>query len=395
MLLDRGYTGHEHLSSVGLVHMNGRLYDPAVRRFLGPDNFIQDPYNTQNFNRYSYVLNSPLVYTDPSGESILGAVIIGIAVGVTSNAIINIINDVPWWHGEGKSAVIGGVSGALSCGIGKIASSWMSQALMHGATGGAMSAIDGESFITGFASGAFSSMLSSGLGGISFKSADLRNAVIIASGGLSGGVGSVIAGGNFWKGVRQGLITAGLNHMMHVGYNALEKKWKVDKWLVEAEENGVDTESKPIESVETVYNSINAVQDLKDMYRAGRGRQYKVSVKPGNVDEYATTNGTKKTMVFYTSAFTDYRTLFSTIYHEGVHLLQFAYNKHLILSKKHGRSVTDLYLEFQAYKAEYNISGNVFAWNEMMKYHGVLLKYKSRVQSFRNMSDLNLMLPKP
>ncbi len=215
LLLDRGYTGHEHLSSVGLVHMNGRLYDPAVRRFLGPDNFIQDPYNTQNFNRYSYVLNSPLVYTDPSGESIVGAILIGIAVGVTSNAIINIINDVPWWHGAGKSAVIGGVSGALSFGIGKIASSWMSQALMHGATGGAMSAIDGESFITGFASGAFSSMLSSGLGGISFKSAYLRNAVIIASGGLSGGVGSVIAGGNFWKGVRQGLITSGLNHMMH------------------------------------------------------------------------------------------------------------------------------------------------------------------------------------
>ncbi len=224
-LLDRGYTGHEHLSSVGLVHMNGRLYDPSVRRFLGPDNFIQDPYNTQNFNRYSYVLNSPLVYTDPSGESILGAIIIGIAVGVTSNAVLNLMNDVPWWHGAGKSAVIGGVSGGLSFGIGEIATHWTNQALMHAATGGAMSAIDGESFITGFASGAFASMLSSGLGGISFKSADLRNAVIIASGGLSGGVGSVIAGGNFWKGVRQGLITAGLNHMMHATYNAIQKKY--------------------------------------------------------------------------------------------------------------------------------------------------------------------------
>ncbi len=66
--LDRGYTGHEHLQGVGLIHMNGRLYDSKLRRFLSPDNHIQNPYNTQNFNRYSYVLNNPLMYTDPSGE---------------------------------------------------------------------------------------------------------------------------------------------------------------------------------------------------------------------------------------------------------------------------------------------------------------------------------------
>ena len=33
-LLDRGFTGHEHLQTVGLIHMNGRLYDPALHRFL-------------------------------------------------------------------------------------------------------------------------------------------------------------------------------------------------------------------------------------------------------------------------------------------------------------------------------------------------------------------------
>jgi len=67
--LDRGYTGHEHLQGVGLIHMNGRLYDPKLRRFLAPDNYIQDLGNTQNFNRYGYVLNNPLLYTDPSGET--------------------------------------------------------------------------------------------------------------------------------------------------------------------------------------------------------------------------------------------------------------------------------------------------------------------------------------
>jgi RHS repeat-associated protein len=67
-VLDRGYTGHEHLQSVGLINMNGRLYDPKLHRFLQPDNFVQDPSNTQNYNRYGYVLNNPLKYTDPSGE---------------------------------------------------------------------------------------------------------------------------------------------------------------------------------------------------------------------------------------------------------------------------------------------------------------------------------------
>jgi hypothetical protein len=48
--------------------MNARLYDPALGRFLSPDPYIQDPTNTQNYNRYSYVLNNPLRYTDPTGE---------------------------------------------------------------------------------------------------------------------------------------------------------------------------------------------------------------------------------------------------------------------------------------------------------------------------------------
>jgi RHS repeat-associated protein len=64
---DRGYTGHEIMAGFGLINMNGRLYDPYLQRFLSPDNEVQDPLNTQNFNRYTYCLNNPLRYTDPSG----------------------------------------------------------------------------------------------------------------------------------------------------------------------------------------------------------------------------------------------------------------------------------------------------------------------------------------
>ena len=63
----RGYTGHEMLDPVGLVHMNGRVYDPELGRFLSADPFVQDASNLQSWNRYSYVINNPLSLTDPSG----------------------------------------------------------------------------------------------------------------------------------------------------------------------------------------------------------------------------------------------------------------------------------------------------------------------------------------
>ena len=63
----RGFTGHEHLDDFQLVHMNGRVYDPALGRFMSADPFVQFAESTQGLNRYSYVDNNPLSFTDPSG----------------------------------------------------------------------------------------------------------------------------------------------------------------------------------------------------------------------------------------------------------------------------------------------------------------------------------------
>jgi RHS repeat-associated protein len=65
---DRGFTGHEHLDDLGLVHMNGRTFDPLIGRFLQTDPFIQSPDNLQNYDRFAYCFNSPTVCTDPSGH---------------------------------------------------------------------------------------------------------------------------------------------------------------------------------------------------------------------------------------------------------------------------------------------------------------------------------------
>jgi len=67
LITNRGFTGHEHIEEVGLIHMNGRVYDQELGRFLSADPLIQAPFVTNSFNRYSYVMNNPLKYTDPTG----------------------------------------------------------------------------------------------------------------------------------------------------------------------------------------------------------------------------------------------------------------------------------------------------------------------------------------
>jgi RHS repeat-associated protein len=64
---DRGYTEHEHLDEMSVIHMNGRVYDPLIGRMMSADSYLQAPYKLQNFNRYSYVLNNPLKLVDETG----------------------------------------------------------------------------------------------------------------------------------------------------------------------------------------------------------------------------------------------------------------------------------------------------------------------------------------
>ncbi|MDX3775749.1 RHS repeat-associated core domain-containing protein [Chromatiaceae bacterium AAb-1] len=63
----KGYTGHNMVNDFEVIHMGGRTYNPILGRFMQADPFIQAPDNLQNYNRYSYVFNNPMTYTDPSG----------------------------------------------------------------------------------------------------------------------------------------------------------------------------------------------------------------------------------------------------------------------------------------------------------------------------------------
>jgi len=99
LLTGRGYTGHEHLPVFGLINMNGRLYDPVLGRFLSPDNEIQSPGFSQSYNRFSYCLNNPMLYIDPSGNTWLsnfgnwigrnaGSIMTGVYLAATAVACI-------------------------------------------------------------------------------------------------------------------------------------------------------------------------------------------------------------------------------------------------------------------------------------------------------------------
>jgi RHS repeat-associated protein len=205
---DRGYTGHQHLESVGLIHMNGRIYDPKLHRFLQPDNFVQDPYNTQNFNRYAYCINNPLKYTDPSGnifgidDVIISAIIIGAMVGGGIYAINGLRTGTFTIEGFVKSSFIGALSGAVTGGIaqgfGSIcnfstnATGFWSGAAIGGSTG----------FVTGVASSAFNSLTSGG----SIKLGQLLQDGLIGAAiggaiqGIGGGIKAQKNDSNFWTG---------------------------------------------------------------------------------------------------------------------------------------------------------------------------------------------------
>ena len=113
LFLGRGYTGHEHLPWFGLINMNARLYDPALGRFLSPDPYVQTPDFSQSFNRYSYCLNNPLRYGDPTGEYAVIDDIISMVLGGIYNVATNWGNI----HSVGQGFAyfgVGVVGGAVS-----------------------------------------------------------------------------------------------------------------------------------------------------------------------------------------------------------------------------------------------------------------------------------------
>ena len=176
LLYDRGFTGHEHLFSFGLINMNGRMYDPVMSSFLSVDNYVQAPDFSQSFNRYAYCLNNPLKYTDPDGEWV--QYVIGGLLGAWNGYSIGRAAGLEGWD-LAKATIGGAAVGAATAGIGNVASS------AYGATLG------------GAAAGAFAGAGNGLIQGLAADSKTLGTDVLngLWKGCISGAVGGYVGGG--------------------------------------------------------------------------------------------------------------------------------------------------------------------------------------------------------
>lgn len=207
-IVNRGYTGHEHLDAFGIINMNGRVYDPLTAQFFSPDPILTDAGNWLDYNRFGYCLNNPFRYTDPSGYT--------------------------WWAENGNmvitttaSIVVGGVVAIATAGTGVPAmiASGMAAGAAGGFTGGAVgTALAGGSFsdamnagLQGAAMGAVMGGITAGIGsvfgGVGSQGANFiqkaawevgrAGAHALAQGGFS-----AMRGGNFWQGAAAGFVSS-------------------------------------------------------------------------------------------------------------------------------------------------------------------------------------------
>jgi RHS repeat-associated protein len=246
---DRGFTEHEHLDEIGVIHMNGRVYDPLMGRFMSADPMVQAPEFLQSYNRYAYVINNPLALTDPSGYNWLedtinhwanviqtdaGArtvVALGIAYftgqwvgglyeGQAAAAILNggqaftIANGI-----AGTSAIIGGFAGGLASSL-FTSNGDVNAGLQGGITGAAFGWAGGvgdPSSLARYAAHASAGCVTTAMGGGNcgqgaaaavfgkFTSNNINFGNFVANGVatvVAGGVGSVIGGGKFENGAK-------------------------------------------------------------------------------------------------------------------------------------------------------------------------------------------------
>ena len=232
---DIGFTGHRHLDIFGLVNMDGRIYDPVIGRFISPDPVLQYPGYTQGLNPYSYCLNNPLRFTDPSGYSIdffdifkgfIGttAFIVNPAMGFAfamSAATMHGMNAIAKGSGTNlffdhilPAALFNAATAGSSFAIGKIFGEaggfWheLGRASAHGVSNGTIRLAQGGKFEQGFLAG----FISSGVSSIKLSDNLLINTAVAAA---VGGTTEAIGGGKFLNGAVTGAYVFLLNHAAH------------------------------------------------------------------------------------------------------------------------------------------------------------------------------------
>lgn len=241
----RGYTGHEHLDHFGLIHMNGRIYDSQIGRFLSADPTMQYPYSTQGQNRFAYVQNNPLKYVDKSGygfgsfirravksvSKVVSVVhsVTKAAVTSASNHVGNMINQASDLVGDALANPY--VRMAVAAAAAYYSGLWMQAVLKGGltgvyltaavgATGGAVSSAvmsdgDPQAILAGAVAGAL-------FGAVHFATKDL---LWIKKGMIHGAVGGAYQenrGGSFKDGFSGAFFGAAMDNVIPKGTGGIK-----------------------------------------------------------------------------------------------------------------------------------------------------------------------------
>jgi len=242
----KGFTGHEMLDTVGLIHMQGRIYDPKLGRFVQGDPVVQDAMDTQAYNRYVYVRNNPLTLVDPNGYSFLGSlwkgakktvtnavkISLGTAAGVRESIVASAIayrtfQAVPYEVGQAGIAI-----GSIFCNAwyaACVAGGTYLNGRAHGmdsdhALGSA--AVAGVSaYAFGQVGDAFSQTPAQAFASRQLGDALMYSAESIVAHGMVGGIMSLVSGGSFGD----GFLGAGLSTAL-----SLTSVVKGDEWTAVA-----------------------------------------------------------------------------------------------------------------------------------------------------------------
>ncbi len=178
------YKGYYYDEETKLFYCNSRYYSPELCRFISPDSIeYLDPQSINGLNLYCYCMNNPIMYADPSGHSVILAMLIGAGIGlvvglgsqlasdVISNVITNGFDFSEWEMSSWQTYLGAGLGGAI---------------------GGALTPFLGP-VATGFITGASSTVISMGLSNVT-GAANYSLGEIIATSLLIGSVSGVTAG---------------------------------------------------------------------------------------------------------------------------------------------------------------------------------------------------------
>ncbi len=214
----RGYTGHEMDASTGLINMNARLYDPVLGRFISPDSIVPDAADMQSYNRYSYVNNNPLAYTDPTGHWSLKNLWKAVKQVVVVAVII-----------AAAAVTYGAVAGALGAGflgggfIGSVATGAIAGAaagFVGGATGATLAGANSSQIWRAGLAGARTGAIAGAVaGGISWGGAQLGAPADLTR-MVAGGAGNSANGGNF-ESIVQSMLFVGVGIAMEHIYTSI------------------------------------------------------------------------------------------------------------------------------------------------------------------------------